>query len=201
MRVGGLEPYSSCDYPDALAAVVFLQGCSWRCPYCHNADLRPISGGHLSPWEDVVAFLKKRVGLLDAVVFSGGEPLLQGDLPTAMEQVREMGFRVGLHTGGGTPERFEVVLPLVDWVGFDIKAPFAEYETITGAPGSGAKVRESLHMLLASEVAHELRTTVHPKLLDDAGLARLNADLAAMGAGPTKVQPFRPQGCSDPSLC
>lgn len=200
MHVGGLERWSMVDWPGELVATVFCQGCSWRCPYCHNAVLRPATSETEIPEADVMTFLNKRKGLLDGVVFSGGEPLLQGDLFEVMTAVKALGYRIGLHTGGPSPERFAKVLPLVDWVGFDIKAPFDEYDRITRVPGSGAKAKESLKLLLLSAADYELRTTVHPKLLDAAAIDRLNADLAALGAGPTKIQEFRPQGCTDPEL-
>lgn len=200
LRVGGLERYSTVDWPGELAATVFCQGCSWDCRYCHNQGLRGTHGPEDIPWTDVYAFLQGRRGLLDAVVFSGGEPLLQADLPGAIAAVRELGFKIGLHTGGCAPDRFEELLPELDWVGFDIKAPFAEYEAITGVAQSGAKARESLQMLLASGKAFDLRTTVHPRLLDKAALARLNADLASLGCGPTREQPFRREGCVDGAL-
>jgi pyruvate formate lyase activating enzyme len=190
LRIAGFERWSTCDWPGELAATVFLQGCPWACPYCHNPNLRAAGAGAMS-WAEVVAFLQTRSGLLDAVVFSGGEPLAQAALPAAMRDARALGFRIGLHTGGPSPERFAEVLPLVDWVGFDIKAPFAEYERITKAPGSGEKARESLKRLLQNPVARELRTTVHPSLLDEAAVARLNRDLADLGAENTKIQPYR----------
>jgi pyruvate formate lyase activating enzyme len=199
LRIGGFERWSTCDWSGELTATVFCQGCSWACPYCHNPHLRPACGGGIS-WAVVAAFLKTRRGLLDGVVFSGGEPLLQSALHDAMAEVRATGFRIGLHTGGPSPSRFAHVLPLVDWVGFDIKAPFAEYEAVTGASNSGEAALESLMLLLHSGKAYELRTTVHPRLLDDAALLRLNADLAALNVGPTKIQPFRPQGCADDTL-
>jgi pyruvate formate lyase activating enzyme len=199
LRLGGLQPWSACDWPGELVAVVFCQGCGWTCPYCHNPHLRPARADGPA-WREVTAFLKTRRGLLDGVVFSGGEPLLQTALVDAMAETRAMGFRIGLHTGGPAPERLAAVLPLLDWIGFDIKAPFAEYEAMTGVKDSGLAARESLSLLLQSGVAYQLRTTVHPRLLDDAAMARLNADLAALSCGPTLVQPFRPQGCADPAL-
>jgi pyruvate formate lyase activating enzyme len=199
LRLGGLEHYSTCDWPGELVATLFCQGCGWACPYCHNAHLRPVGAGEV-PWSQALAFLETRSGLLDGVVFSGGEPLLQSALSSAIAEVRALGFRIGLHTGGPAPERFAAVLPLVDWVGFDVKAPFGEYERITKAKGSGAAARDSLQLLLQSGVAYELRTTVHPKLLDDAAVAHLNAELAAFGAGPTKIQKFRAEGCTAPEL-
>ena len=199
LRVGGLQPWSSCDWPGELAATIFCQGCSWACPYCHNPQLRPARGAGPA-WSEVMAFLTSRQGLLDGVVFSGGEPLLQAVLPEAIAAVRGLGFRVALHTGGPSPERFARVLPLLDWVGFDIKAPLDDYETITGAAGSGTAAKASLLLLLQSGVPYQLRTTVHPKLLDADAIAALNADLKALGCGPTLEQAFRPYGCENAAL-
>ncbi|MFI0397382.1 anaerobic ribonucleoside-triphosphate reductase activating protein [Paracoccus jiaweipingae] len=194
IRIGGLERLSLCDWPGQMAAVLFLQGCPWDCGYCHNPDLIPATTPARVAWADVLAFLRGRVGLLDAVVFSGGEPLLQRALPAAMAQVRDMGFAVGLHTGGAYPDRLARVLGLVDWVGFDVKAAFDDYPAITATPGSGARARDSLRMLLAAGVACDIRTTLHPAWLPPPALARLHTDLAAMGCT-TRLQPFRPQGC------
>lgn len=178
-------------------STIFCQGCAWACPYCHNPHLRSAKTDGAIGWHDVLSFLTSRRGLLDGVVLSGGEPLLQGRLVAAATEIRALGFKVGLHTGGAVPERFAQILPLLDWVGFDIKAPFAEYETITQIPGSGAVAKESLQMLLASTVPFQLRTTVHKKLLDDAAIARLNADLAELGCGPTLIQEFRSEGVAN----
>jgi pyruvate formate lyase activating enzyme len=200
LRIGGIQHWSSCDWPGELVATVFCQGCGWACPYCHNPHLRPAKGNAPITWSEVLDFLKSRRGLLDGVVFSGGEPLLQKNLIPAISHVRAFDFRTALHTSGQVPERFAAALVLIDWVGFDIKAPFAEYDRITGVAGSGAKAKQSLKLLLESGVAYQLRTTVHPKLLDEAAIARLNADLAEMGAGPTLIQKFRSEGCADPAL-
>lgn len=200
LRVGGLERLSMCDWPGQLAATVFCQGCPWDCPYCHNPHLLPVKGQQEIPWGEILGFLKRRRGLLDGIVFSGGEPTLQAALPSAIAEVRAMGFRIGLHTAGPYPGRLAAVLPLVDWVGFDIKAPFAEYRGITQVPGSGAKALESLRHLLASNVPYEVRTTVHPALLDETALERLLADLRGLGIRDHKIQVFRPQGCANEDL-
>ena len=201
LRVGGLTPLSTSDWPGMLAAVVFCQGCPWRCGYCHNPDLIPARGESEIPWEDVLTFLHRRQGLLDGVVFSGGEPTLQADLLEAMREVRALGFKIGLHTGGAYPQHLAALLPLVDWVGFDVKAPFADYPRVTGAAGSGERALISLQQVLASGVDHELRTTVHPALLTDAELGGLARDLAARGAKHYVMQGFRSQGCGDQTLC
>jgi pyruvate formate lyase activating enzyme len=200
IRVGGLTPLSTTDWPGQLAAVVFCQGCPWRCGYCHNPDLIPARGEHEIPWDDVLAFLHRRRGLLDAVVFSGGEPTAQAGLADAMRAVRALGFRIGLHSGGAYPRRLAEVLPLVDWVGLDAKAPFADYARITGIAGSGDPARQSLDLVLASGVDAEIRTTVHPTLLADAEVIALTRDLSARGVKQHVVQAFRGQGCEDDTL-
>lgn len=194
LHVGGLVPLTTTDYPGQLAAVIFCQGCPWRCQYCHNPHLLAARGAHEMPWAEVLAFLRRRVGLLDAVVFSGGEPTLQAALPDAMRTVRAMGFKIGLHTAGSHPRRLEQVLPLTDWVGMDIKAPFTDYAATTGVRGSGDAAERSMQLILDSGVAHEFRTTVHPALLDADTLQRLAADLARRGVRHYAVQAFRHPG-------
>jgi pyruvate formate lyase activating enzyme len=201
LRVGGLTPLSTTDWPGMLAAVVFCQGCPWRCRYCHNPGLIPARGDSEIPWGDVLAFLRRRQGLLDGVVFSGGEPTLQAGLPDAMREVRALGFRIGLHTGGMYPDKLKAVLPLVDWVGLDVKAPFADYACVTGVAGSGSRALAGLQGILASGVEHEVRTTIHPALLGDAEVASLAHDLAARGVKRYAIQAFRSQGCADEALC
>lgn len=145
-------------------------------------------------------FLSRRVGLLDAVVFSGGEPTLQAGLAGAMAEVKRLGFVIGLHTAGPSPERLAEVLPLADWVGLDVKAPFERYAEINGAPGSGAKARASLRLLVDSGVDHECRTTVHPSLFAAPELAALSDELFALGARRHVLQAFRADGCRDEAL-
>jgi pyruvate formate lyase activating enzyme len=200
LRVGGLTPLSTTDWPGMLAAVVFCQGCPWRCGYCHNPGLIPARGHNEIPWTDVLDFLRRRQGLLDGVVFSGGEPTLQPELAGAMREVRALGFRIGLHTGGAYPRRLAEVLPLVDWVGLDAKAPFADYPRITGIDGSGKRALSSLEHVLASGVAHEIRTTVHPALLADAEVVDLAQDLSGRGVKNYVIRAFRAQGCEDAAL-
>lgn len=149
------------------------------------------------PWAEVMAFLHTRVSLLDGVVFSGGEPTVQATLAEAIAEVRELGFRIGLHTGGPNPARLAEVLPLVGWVGFDVKAPFADYERITGVAASGDRALESLRALVASGVPFEARTTVHPDLLGDEDLERMSIELAEEGVARWAVQAYRPDGARE----
>lgn len=200
LRVGGLVPLTTLDFPDHLACVLFCQGCGWRCRYCHNPGLIPACGEQEKPWEDILGFLRERFGLLEAVVFSGGEPTLQLALPEAIAEVRAMGFKVGLHSAGIKPKLFRQVLPLVDWVGFDIKALPEHSTLITGVEGSGKANWKSLEHLLESNVAHECRTTVHWQLFDAERLWDMAQRLRALGVERFAVQCVRTARMLDDSL-
>ena len=153
LRVGGLTPLTTIDFPGRLAAVVYCQGCPWRCGYCHNPAL-----------------------------------------PAALAEARALGFATGLHTGGMYPDRLTAVLPLLDWVGLDIKGPPGCYDAITHTPGSGAKVWTALQRMLASGVAHECRTTWHAGLLGVSALHDLADTLATAGVRQWAVQECRTAG-------
>lgn len=203
LRIGGLTALSTADYPGQLAAVIFCQGCPWRCAYCHNPHLLPRHtqhSEHAISWHAVTAFLERRRGLLDAVVFSGGEPTLQTGLPAAVRTVKDMGYAVGLHTAGIHPRRLREVLPLLDWVAMDIKAPFEDYARITGAAGSGERAFDCMMQIIASGIAHEFRTTVHPNLLTPDAILDIASTLQSHGARCYALQEFRTQGCSEDRL-
>lgn len=192
LSVGGFVPLSTTDWPDHLAAVVFIQGCPWRCHYCHNPDLQSRQDSGMWSWPRLLDKLAERQGLLDGVVFSGGEATLDRTLPEAMQAVRQLGLKVGLHTAGIYPDRLAAVLPLTDWVGFDVKAHIAQYAAITDVPGSGVPAWRSLALLMQSGVSHELRTTYHPHLHDDAQMQQLAQTLQDLGAQEWVIQGFQP---------
>jgi len=158
LRIGGLTPLSWSDYPGKLAAVVYCQGCAWRCSYCHNQHLMPRKEAGRIAWSDVTDLLKRRRGLLDAVVFSGGEPTLQSGLAAAVAEVKALGFLVGLHTAGIVPKHLQRLLPMLDWVAMDLKAPFETHHEVTGVAGSGRRAKESMELILASGVACRFHT-------------------------------------------
>lgn len=197
VAVAGLVPMSSCDWPGRLVATAFLQGCPWRCTYCHNASiLDPRAPGQV-PWQDVLDLLARRHGLLDGLVFSGGEPTRQTALLGAARQVREAGFGVGLHTSGAYPRRLAAVLPYVDWVGLDIKAPARLYRAITrvGGPTTSADAAfASLQLVLAAGVGLQVRTTVDPTVLAAEHVAELSGDLASLGVRDHVLQEVRTDG-------
>jgi pyruvate formate lyase activating enzyme len=181
LNVGGLTRCTTIDYPGELAAVIFCQGCPWRCAYCHNKHLMSEQADTTISWEEIIRFLERRRGLLDAVVFSGGEPTMQTGLVAAISTVKELGFLVGLHTAGAFPEIVEQALPLTDWVGMDIKAPFEEYEEITGAPGSGILASTSADLVRSSSVRHQFRTTLDPWLTQGGRIEELCRMVATWG--------------------
>lgn len=207
LNIAGVTAFSTVDRPDMLAATVFLQGCPWNCFYCHNpALIDPRAQGETS-WSDVVDLLCDRIGLLDGVVFSGGEPTLQRALVPAMDLVRSLGFSIGLHTGGAYPGLLAQALPHVDWVGLDIKALPGGYDLVTGRPNSAENAWRSLELVLGNRLLREgtdhpldveVRTTVHPAAIDDSGLRELGCRLADAGIEHWAVQRFRETGVRAP---
>jgi len=188
LRIGGFVPLSLVDFPGKLACVVFLRGCPWRCSYCYNASLRELDGPVVMTWEQVRVFLKKRRGLLEGVVFSGGEPTVQRGLLAALREVRAMGYATALHTAGILPKRLQVLLPLLDWVGLDAKAPpDARYDRVTGRSGSARRFLASLQLLVANGTNREIRTTVDAKLLGAQDIAEMQWRLLGIGAGPSRI--------------
>ena len=164
MRISGLQKLAMVDFPGKLAATVFTGGCNLRCPFCHNAPLvnRVAETPELSE-EDVLAFLKSRKGLLDGVVLSGGEPLLQHDAADFLKKVRELGFAVKLDTNGCFPQVLADILQqeLVDYVAMDIKNCREKYAQTVGIPGFDiTPVEESVRLLQNSGINFEFRTTV-----------------------------------------
>ncbi|MDH5354927.1 MAG: anaerobic ribonucleoside-triphosphate reductase activating protein [Gammaproteobacteria bacterium] len=197
IRIGGVTPFTTIDYPGELSAVLFLQGCPWRCDYCHNKDFIERQQAASVGWESVLDFLRERKTLLDAVVFSGGEPTLQTGLSEAIQQVRHLGFKIGLHTAGVYPKRLKKLLPWLDWVGLDIKAPKSRYSAITGVSHSAERAWESAKLLTNSGVDYEIRTTLHPKLISRSDLYQLVDELKKMNVRHYSVQKCNTKYCSD----
>ena len=191
-----MTPLTTIDFPGRLAAVLEGQGCPWRCGYCHNPELLDAAAPPTLPWERALAFLQSRRGLLDGVVFSGGEPTLQAALPAALQAVRALGLQTAVHTGGMYPDRLAALLPLLDWVGLDIKALPQRYDEITRTPGSGARAWESLRHVLASGVAYQCRTTWHVGLYGEDELQQLADALAAEGVRHWALQECRVDGAA-----
>jgi pyruvate formate lyase activating enzyme len=179
MKIGGLQKVSLSDYPGRISAVLFTQGCNFRCPYCHNPELvDPTRYGEILSEKEVLAYLEKRRGRLDAVTISGGEPTLQPDLLSFTRQIREYGYLVKVDTNGSCPDVLEKLFDagLVDYLAMDIKGPPEKYQTITKSGIHRETIRQSIDLIIASGVEYEFRTTVVKTLLnieDFSGIAKL----------------------------
>lgn len=200
LRVGGLTPLTTIDYPEHLSCVIYCQGCAWQCRYCHNPELIPVKAEQGINNSKLQQFLLKRQGLLDAVVFSGGEPLLQNGLITAMQSVKSMGFKVGLHTGGSSLPRFKQALEFADWVGFDVKDLPQYADELIQVKGAGNANWSSLKALLASGVTYQCRTTVHWDLISPERVLQLANRLSQTGVTNYNLQIARTRNTLDPSL-
>ncbi len=197
IRIAAVTPFTTIDYPGLLSAVAFVQGCPWRCPYCQNDWMQPrefAEGTEPVSWDAFCALLKKRAGLLDAVVFSGGEPCIDPALPAAMAYVRNLGMKVGLHTSGAYPRRLKEVIDLVSWVGLDVKGPpedAAVFDRAAGRPGAHQAFLESFEIVRQSGVAYEARTTAHPDLLTPEAILAIAQFLASHECKTYALQIYR----------
>lgn len=198
--IGNFTPFSEVDWPGKRVATVFLQGCPWRCGYCHNPILQTRDRQKKLNWDAIEAALRLDLNSLDGVVFSGGEPTVDRCLPDAIAAVKSLGLKVGMHTNGAYPDRLADILSLLDWVGFDLKTDYAGYDALTGARDSGARVTESARLILASGVDHEFRLTWHHELMTEKS-ALLAANFARhLGARRFVMQAFRDEGVGATSL-
>lgn len=176
MKLGGMVKFTLIDFPGTPSAIVFTQGCNFRCRYCHNPELvYPHLFTEPYPEEEFFAFLKRRQGTLEGVVVSGGEPTLHDDLPRFLADIKALGYKTKLDTNGSRPEMLARLLAekLVDFVAMDLKAPFEKYSLITGVDTNAAVIKQSMNLLQKSGVAYEFRTTYDKEVLNDADIAVL----------------------------
>jgi len=183
--IAGLQKMTLLDFPGRVACTLFLQGCNFRCPFCHNSELLPQGGEPLMEMPEFLAFLKKRQGLLDGVCVSGGEPTLCPELEPLLEGIKALGFSVKLDTNGSRPDVLKALVAkgLVDYVAMDVKNGPSRYAETVGLPRySLDKVEESLRFLMTDSVDYELRTTVAAQLHDRASLEGMGRWLAGLSA-------------------
>ena len=179
MQIKGLQKLTLLDFPERTACTVFTGGCNFCCPFCHNASLvlRPaeVTGIHE---EEFFRFLSKRQGILDGVAITGGEPLLQPDLPDFIQKIRALGFQIKLDTNGSFPGRLKTLVAdgLVDYVAMDIKnSPIRYGETVGVKNFDLSPILESVEFLLSGTVDYEFRTTVVRELHSDEDFVRIGA--------------------------
>ena len=191
--IAGLQKMTLLDYPGKVACTVFLQGCNYRCPFCHNSELLPRKGEEFMTEEEFLSFLKKRQGLLDAVCVSGGEPALYKDLPRLLKAIKDLGYLVKLDTNGSDPRKLKALVKdgLIDYVAMDIKNSPAHYgETVGLSRVDMEAIEESIRFLLSDAVAYEFRTTVVAQLHDDASILEMGTWLSSLLPGKKPAQLF-----------
>lgn len=173
IKIGGLQKVSLIEYPGKIGAVIFTQGCNFRCPYCHNPELvDPGLYGDCLQEEEIFSFLEKRRGKLEAVTVTGGEPTLQADLPVFLKRLKGMGYLVKIDSNGSHPEMLQELIrgKLVDYIAMDVKAPLVKYEKMAGTKVDCGKITQSIDMIIASGIDHAFRTTVLRSLLEEKDL-------------------------------
>lgn len=201
VEIKGLEKFASRDFPGHISSTVFVGGCNFRCPFCHNADL-VLNPGRL-PSLDLnlfLGYLDSRKGWLDGLCLSGGEPLLHEDIEVLARVIKDRGFLVKVDTNGSFPDRLEYLISqgLVDWLAMDIKAPLARYPEVVRAEVDTGKIQQSVELIRGCGLPYVFRTTVVPGLLDEADLLEIAAWLK--GASCFQLQQFVPQNTVDPAF-
>jgi pyruvate formate lyase activating enzyme len=170
MIIGGFQGFSLIDYPDKICAIVFTQGCNFRCPYCHNPELIDAKRSRSDRFkeEEILSFLERRKGKLEAVTITGGEPLLQAGLEDFLLKVKGLGYLVKLDTNGSFPQRLEKMLEseTVDYLAMDIKTSLDKYESVVGKKIETAQILKSIRLIMDSGLDYEFRTTVVKPLLE-----------------------------------
>lgn len=210
MEIGGLQKFSLLDYPDKVSAIVFTQGCNFRCHYCYNPMLvwplwqgkvkypvqrgkarGPAQEGHPLKEGDLFDFLKERQGKLDAVVVTGGEPTIQADLPEFLAKIKALGYLVKLDTNGTNPKMLKTIVErkLADYIAMDLKTSLACYEKVTDVSVSLDILRKSIKIIREAGIAHEWRTTVAPEIVTKEDIENIGKEIA--GEGVWYLQQFK----------
>jgi pyruvate formate lyase activating enzyme len=193
MKIGGLQKVSLIDYPGLISAIIFLQGCNFKCSYCHNPEL--VDSKLFQPCikeKEVLDFLNMRRGKLDAVVITGGEPTIHDGLALFIKQIKKMGFAVKLDTNGSQPRVIKNLLDekLLDFIAMDIKAPLEKYKDIVKTQVNPDSIKESIRLILKAKIPYEFRTTVVASQLEEKDILQIGKMIA--GAKHYVLQKFVP---------
>lgn len=178
MKIGGLQKISLIEYPSLISAVVFTQGCNFRCGYCHNPELvHPRLYTETLLEDELFAFLEKRRGKLDAITITGGEPTIQRDLTSFVKQVRELGYFIKIDTNGSHPDILYRLIDnkMIDYIAMDIKGPLEKYQSMTGCKVDVDKIRQSVELIITSGILYEFRTTIVKSLLKPSDIFKIGA--------------------------
>lgn len=198
MNIGGIQKTSLLDYPDKISTIVFTKGCNFNCDYCHNPELFSTTESQTFKESDFLEFLKTRIGKLDAVVITGGEPTLQPDLLEFIKKIKSFNFLIKLDTNGSNPKMLKKCLPYVDYVAIDIKAPLEKYQQITNSKINTKNILKSIELIIQSSVDYEFRTTVVKSQLTQEDLLKIGELIK--GAKKYYLQKFIPSKTLNPKF-
>ncbi len=202
MVFGGLHKNSLIDFPEKMSCVLFLSGCNFNCPYCHNPDLAKGMPATLFPLDEawVYDFLDRHRGFLDGVVISGGEPTLQKELPALCKKIKQMGYSVKLDTNGSRPKVIEGLIDdgLVDYIAMDIKTDPFQYVPFIVKNCNPDHILTSIRLIMDSSLDYEFRTTCVKPIVDEKGIE--NIATLINGANFYVLQRFRPSSVLDPEF-
>jgi len=190
MNIGGLQKTSLLDYPGYISVIIWTNGCNLRCPFCYNKNL-VLATEKKHPEEEVLSFLSKRKGMIDGVVITGGEPLIQEDIVSFAEKVKEMGYLLKIDTNGTLPDRLKTLLDkkLVDYIAMDVKAPKDKYEQLAGVKVDTSRINESIELIKNKAPEYEFRTTMIPGMLSKEDIVEIGGWIK--GAKRYYLQQFR----------
>lgn len=203
MIFGGIQQNSMIDFPGRLASVLFVPGCNFRCPYCHNPSLalNQIDPENTITIKETIDFLRERQGFLEGVVITGGEPTLQPELLSVCKKIKQLGYPIKIDTNGSRPKAIEALFAaeVVDYIAMDVKSDPDYYFPLLLSDKDPASIRSSIRLILKSGIAHEFRTTcIHP--LVNLPIIQTISRLVA-GADLYVLQQFHTRQVLDPDYC
>lgn len=168
MKIGGLQKTSLLDYPNKLSAIIWTVGCNFRCPYCYNLELLDINNSGAIKEEEIISFLKKRIGKLEALSITGGEPLLNDDIFDFIHKIQNLNYLIKIDTNGSFPDKLKKLIDedLVDYISMDVKAPKNKYKQISGSNVKIKNIQKSIDLIKNFSKNYEFKTTIVPSLLN-----------------------------------
>ncbi|MBI3309192.1 MAG: anaerobic ribonucleoside-triphosphate reductase activating protein [Candidatus Melainabacteria bacterium] len=196
LPIKGIQKTTLIDYPDKIASIIFIGGCNFQCPYCHNRDLvlNHINLPTITE-KEVFEFLNKRKKYIEGVVISGGEPTLNPGLVEFITKIKDLGLLIKIDTNGSNPTVLKELIDKIDYIAMDIKAPLGKYQQITRARVNKENIQESIDLIKNSKVDYEMRMTFVPSMIDKQDIEEIGKLLK--GVKQFYIQQFRPVSCID----
>lgn len=161
MKISGFDKLTLLNYPDKVACTIFTSGCNLRCPFCHNSGLVTNNYNEIS-FDSIYEYLKKRIGILDGVCITGGEPLIHADIKDYIKKIKDLGYLVKIDTNGCNPKLLKelIDLKLVDYIAMDIKNIYSKYDITSGVKVNIDNIKKSISIIENSGIDYEFRTTI-----------------------------------------